>query len=77
MMEELKRLNGIINELSYVKGMDRIDCEFIIPFNELKNKRVILWGAGRVGQFLNYMLCNEKESCIVSWVDSNYIQMGG
>lgn len=77
MVEELKKINGIINELSYVKGMDEIDCEFIIPYKELKNKKVILWGAGKVGQFVNDMLRNDRESFIIGWVDSNYIQMGG
>lgn len=42
----------------------------------LKNKRVVLYGAGRVGKDLYKQLIQEQEIEIVGWIDINYQEIG-
>lgn len=41
-------------------------------YGRLKNKRLILYGAGYVGQAYYYHIVNDREAEIVAWVDKSY-----
>lgn len=66
----------VFHGLSYLFGLDR---DVAIPYYDFdkgiitKNARVVLYGAGRVGQAYYKQICADKLYQLAGWVDKNYL----
>lgn len=64
--------NEYLNLLSQVSGNVLIPRYEFADIAEIKGKRIVLYGAGKVGQNYYAQICKYDEIKIVAWADKNY-----
>lgn len=52
------------------------ECDYIFPYEEIEgNRKIIIYGAGKVGQQLYLFLKSQKRFEISGWLDKNYFKL--
>ena len=75
LIEWEKNYNRLLKKYKYIHKC-KVNMDWHFPRERIpKGSKIILYGAGEIGKFFNYKLKENAYCDVVSWVDTNYMNM--